>query len=193
MSPLAVTLVILVRTYDVFGVPVQDLDTARRAADETLRTAGIEAAWTTCRRGAVASLSSPRCLEPLASSEIMVRLIGAPDGSHDEATLGCAYVDTGVRRGVLASLYAARITALADRAGVDRGLLLGRALAHEIGHLLLGTSTHRPRGLMRALWTLEELRRSIEKDWLFSRLDIADIHMRLRDRGVMAELAGSSH
>ena len=186
-------LVVLVRTYDVFGVPVHDLDTARRAADETLRTAGLEAAWTTCRARAAASPSSPRCLEPLASSEIMVRITAAPDGPYDEATLGCAYVDTRARRGVLASLYAARIAALADRAGVDRGLVLGRALAHEIGHLLLGTSTHRPRGLMRALWTLQELQRPTQKDWVFSRPDVADIQMSLRDRGVIAETLRSSH
>jgi hypothetical protein len=30
------------------------------------------------------------------------------------------------------------------------GLVLGRAVAHEIGHYLLGTGTHAERGLMRA-------------------------------------------
>jgi hypothetical protein len=30
------------------------------------------------------------------------------------------------------------------------GLVLGRAVAHEIGHYLLATSTHAPQGLMRA-------------------------------------------
>ena len=29
------------------------------------------------------------------------------------------------------------------------GIVLGRALAHEIGHFLLGTHTHASRGLMR--------------------------------------------
>jgi hypothetical protein len=34
--------------------------------------------------------------------------------------------------------------------------VLGRALAHEIGHFLLGTRTHAERGLMRAQFTAKE-------------------------------------
>ena len=34
---------------------------------------------------------------------------------------------------------------------------LGRALSHEIGHYLLGTKIHTPRGLMRASWPPQEI------------------------------------
>ena len=36
------------------------------------------------------------------------------------------------------------------------GLVLGRAVAHEIGHYLLRTKTHAPRGLMRAAINAQE-------------------------------------
>ena len=36
------------------------------------------------------------------------------------------------------------------------GVVLGRALAHEIGHFLLGTATHAQRGLMRPAFTANE-------------------------------------
>ncbi len=36
------------------------------------------------------------------------------------------------------------------------GVVLGRVVAHEIGHYLLGTSTHAGRGLMRARFTAQE-------------------------------------
>jgi len=36
------------------------------------------------------------------------------------------------------------------------GRALGRALAHELGHYLLQSKSHTPRGLMRAVWTAEE-------------------------------------
>ena len=52
-----------------------------------------------------------------------------------------------------------RIDALARQAGVDPGMLLGRAVAHEIGHLILGTTKHAKSGLMRATWKTDELRR----------------------------------
>jgi hypothetical protein len=37
------------------------------------------------------------------------------------------------------------------------GRVLGRALAHELGHFLLGTATHTPEGLMRASHRAEHL------------------------------------
>jgi hypothetical protein len=35
--------------------------------------------------------------------------------------------------------------------------LLGYAMAHELGHLLLGTNSHSPTGLMRADWRTKDL------------------------------------
>jgi len=35
--------------------------------------------------------------------------------------------------------------------------ILGHIAAHETGHLLLGTNSHAPRGIMRAMWLREEL------------------------------------
>jgi hypothetical protein len=36
--------------------------------------------------------------------------------------------------------------------------LLGSAMAHEIGHLLKGSNSHSPQGLMSAHWYANELR-----------------------------------
>jgi len=47
--------------------------------------------------------------------------------------------------------------------------MIGRVMAHEIGHLLLGTNTHSDDGLMREVWTLAEMTRNRAQDWLFSR------------------------
>ena len=33
--------------------------------------------------------------------------------------------------------------------------ILGRVTAHEIGHLLIGTNSHAPSGLMRASWNVK--------------------------------------
>jgi hypothetical protein len=62
---------------------------------------------------------------------------------------------------------------MARSAGLDAGTLLGRVMAHEIGHLLLGTANHRPTGLMRAEWSTALLQRRIANDWRFSTLDAA--------------------
>ena len=45
---------------------------------------------------------------------------------------------------------------------------LGFAVAHEVGHLLLGTNAHGAAGLMRAVWSRSELQRNDPADWLFT-------------------------
>jgi hypothetical protein len=54
------------------------------------------------------------------------------------------------------------------RTGLDAPELLGRAIAHEIGHLLLRAPGHAQSGLMRPLWTDEELSQNRPGDWTFS-------------------------
>jgi hypothetical protein len=41
-------------------------------------------------------------------------------------------------------------------------------MAHEIGHLLLGSTAHSATGLMREVWTDEELQRNRPEDWVFA-------------------------
>ena len=46
---------------------------------------------------------------------------------------------------------------LAHGASTSLPVLLGRAMAHEIGHLLLGPNSHSPTGIMRASWSGRDL------------------------------------
>jgi hypothetical protein len=52
-------------------------------------------------------------------------------------------------------------------AAADPRQVLGLAIAHEIGHLLLNTNTHAAAGLMRAGWSRSELHRNVSSDWRF--------------------------
>jgi hypothetical protein len=101
-------------------------------------------------------------------------------------SLGCALIDLQHRAGTLATVYPDRINAVASRAGVDAGMLLGRAVAHEIGHLLLGTAHHSAGGLMRALWSDQELQRGLTADWTFAPDDVAQIGRGLAARSCEA-------
>jgi hypothetical protein len=51
---------------------------------------------------------------------------------------------------------------------VSIGRILGHAAAHEIGHLVMGSGSHSPRGLMRAGWKANELRDMAERRLLFT-------------------------
>jgi hypothetical protein len=67
---------------------------------------------------------------------------------------------------------------LAAAAGIDAATLLGRAIAHELGHLLMATAAHGSHGLMRPIWSREDLRRGRGGDWMFTPQEIAAIRVR---------------
>jgi len=61
--------------------------------------------------------------------------------------------------------------------------ILGNVMAHELGHLLLGSNSHALSGIMKARWENEELER-IAKGGLFFTIEQAEL---IRERLVASE------
>ena len=171
----ALALSLAVRIYDNAGVTARDMESAVAAAHAILEDAGIVASWRDCSREACQDLGR------LGPAEIIIRVADAPPGSLPDS-LGFSFVDVERRQGTLATVFADRVQALSAQAGADSGLLLGRAMAHEIGHLLLGTTRHARRGLMRGLWTTIDLQKQQPWDWTLSRDDGARMRGSLASR-----------
>ena len=136
---------------------------------ETVLRAGLEDVhWQVC----TGLNASPTCDVPPGPSELLLVVReGVP--CHDTAaTLGKALV---VRRagGVLATVHVNCVAWLATAARTDVAVLLGRVAAHELGHLMMRTSSHARRGLMRPNWTPDEVRRNRAADWAFTAADVA--------------------
>jgi hypothetical protein len=55
-------------------------------------------------------------------------------------------------------------------------MMVGGVMAHEIGHLLLGSNSHSETGLMREIWSLKDLTRNRPDDWLFSPAQREELH-----------------
>jgi len=185
MSPLLLAIVmtklpLVVRTYDAGGTPARLLERARWTAEQTLNAVGIELVWRPCHGGS--------CADPPRRGEVLVRIANAtPLGQQD--SLGYSFVDPVAHAGTLATIYRDRVWSLAAGAKVDEGQLLGRVIAHEIGHLLLGTSMHAESGLMRAHWFSSELQRRRPADWVFSTVEGFNMRYRLIVRGERAWLS----
>jgi hypothetical protein len=170
---------VVVRVYDaggaLTGANLTALDDARKA----LEAASIEVIWRMCATPQV-------CNAPLARHELAIRIVRSPGPRRYDGVLplGDAMLDTGSGNGVLATIYIDRVEWLAHEARTDIRTLLGRAIAHELGHLLLATTTHGPVGLMRAFWSQEEVRRGQPRDWNFAPAELAAIRRRAdtRDR-----------
>jgi hypothetical protein len=62
----------------------------------------------------------------------------------------------GPEGGTYASVFFSRVKDAAAEANVPRDIVLAYAIAHEVGHLLLGADAHTPQGLMKATWGLAE-------------------------------------
>lgn len=164
---------VVVRVYDANGILAGTNRLALDQARKALEAASIDVIWRMCP-------ASPSCDAAMAPGELAIRIVRAPVPLHQTATvsLGDALIDARAGAGVLATVYIDRIVRLAANAGVDCGALLGRAIAHELGHLLLATTTHGPVGLMRAYWSQEEVRRGQPRDWTFAPSELAAIRRR---------------
>ena len=164
-----------VRVYDSAGVAKAALRTALEAAAQTLRPADVEVTWVMC-----STSSGGRCTVPLGRAELIVRLVRSPSQAAVEGdeSLGTALVDPATGTGVLATVFVDRVERLAGRSAGDFGMLLGRAMAHEIGHLLMGRTAHTSTGLMRPRWTRAGIARDASVDWDFDAQDLRAIRAR---------------
>jgi len=70
-------------------------------------------------------------------------------------TLG--YAVASKEGGTHASVFYQRVKEVAKGTVDSEPEILGHALAHEIGHLLLGSTAHDPTGIMHTDWTREDL------------------------------------
>jgi hypothetical protein len=166
---------VVVRIYNRLGVPARELSSALETARAILSGAAIELVWREC--GPCDEVPGPR--------ELIVRIVDAPPQAEPES-LGYSLVDIRQRSGSLATIFASRVESMAASARFDPGVLLGRTIAHELAHLLIGTTEHSIHGLMRAHWDTRELERDRQRDWVLSRDEAA----RMR-RGLTARAAAT--
>ena len=161
---------LVVRIYDAYGVPDDHLTKARTTVEAIMTGAGIAVTWPECP-----------CLTPVGPGELVVRITAATP-ARPPASLGFSLVDLGLKAGTLATVFADRVQTVATNAGLDEGELLGRVIAHELSHLLLGTLEHGLSGLMRGEWTATELAQQGPSEWLLSPAQSRLIRQAIRRR-----------
>ena len=178
-SPTALTaaavprIALTVRVYQTAGLAFTLEQRPLAEAETVLRAGLVEVRWQEC----TGLNPSPLCDVPPGPSELLLVVrAGYPCHQDISPTLGAAFV---VRRsgGVLATVYVNCVASLATAARADVAVLLGRVAAHELGHLMMRTSGHARRGLMRPNWTPDEVRRNRAADWAFTAGDVAAMRL----------------
>lgn len=166
---------VAVRVYDSVGMSARERERALEVAAGALAAADVDVRWRRCDAAPGARI----CDLPPAPGELIIRLVPtAGRGTTAGPALGDAMLDRATGKGCLATIYLDRVGWLARAGSADVTRVLGYAIAHELGHLLLATGTHSEHGLMRAVWTSEDMRRARARDWQFTRREVAAIRAR---------------
>jgi hypothetical protein len=166
---------VAIRTFNYAQFPAEQLASARLSATIIFKRAGISLHWIDC--WVPQSNSGAACTQPLGDrGDLMLRLMDiAPQTTGRIVPLGTSMLDLEQRAGVLMTIDAVPIRAIAEKTSTDVSTLLGRAIAHEIGHLLLGSPEHTKTGLMRAFWSQEELQGLKPVHWQFTPYEAAQM------------------
>jgi len=146
-----------ISVHDYADVPTPLLAAAEDQAREIFRRAGLETVWLNC---------SPKLekVEPGSchfsdSSHLTLKI--SPHAMNAKVrdrieVLGTAYPDEK-GAGYFAYVFYDRIQEIVQRRSLGHALLAD-VMAHEIGHLLLGSTSHSASGIMCAHWNYAELR-----------------------------------
>ena len=151
---------IVVLVNDTSNIKAAALFPAEAEAARLFRSAGIEVAWVNCEEHAVRD----DCRRPPGANEFVLHIV--PDGkTENDTVLGEAFLAND-GSGKYCDIFFDRVLGVYGGVAADVSRLLAAVMAHELGHLLLGSHAHSMFGIMQPRWGEESLRK-VNMDGLF--------------------------
>ena len=156
-APAAPELAITVRVYNYTQASPTILARAELEAGHIFGEAGLKLVWVDCTPGPTLISQNP-CQEAIEAEDVRLRILLAPvrNGLQD-AAFGFAIAPA------LATVYYETALGFAryDEREFEAPIVLGCVIAHEIGHLLLGSNGHSFSGIMRARWDRRDIQEAL--------------------------------
>jgi hypothetical protein len=151
---------ISIRLYDRAQVTAEVLHSAMDETNRLFRAARIQISWecpsTEPPEDRGTDMTSAASQRPDTRRYIVVRLMRQVVRNVLPGALGYALPFAHIGAHVL--IFSDRVETLAHSVNEPTYVVFGHAIAHEIGHVLLGSSEHTSGGLMQARWTPESWR-----------------------------------
>jgi hypothetical protein len=153
---------LVVSVYDSVGIPRTALAEAEREAERIFKPAGVNVLWMNCRTAATSQQDSPALRPPDCGlvkwpDHLALRIVPRSNRFTNEV-FGVAFLSAeGV--GCYSDVFYDHATDLHAESNVSVANILGNVIAHELGHLLLGSNSHALSGIMKGRWEGEELNR----------------------------------
>ncbi len=160
-EPPAIT--ILVANYSQASPAI--LASAESEAGRILEQSGLRASWIECSVGPSTISTQDPCQKAPEANGIRLRILPAPVlDKFQDSVFGFAV------HPVLASVYYefASRRARSDDAEFELPIILGCVMAHELGHLLLGSNSHSDKGIMLPRWEVNQVRQLMMGRLLFT-------------------------
>jgi hypothetical protein len=154
---------VMVRLYSEVQLPGKTLAQAEQEAVRIFHQAGIEAIWVQCETFKAAT--DPRCYLAPGGKRLVMRIVDKGSSAGD-SVFGMAFLSETDGHGAYSDVFFGSVEKLHGECGASMGRVLGHVMAHELGHLLLGSKAHAVTGIMRPHWYGEQLS-AISKGALF--------------------------
>ncbi|HEY1467729.1 MAG TPA: hypothetical protein VGF61_01705 [Candidatus Acidoferrum sp.] len=150
---------LILSVFNDASVPAGILAQAEARATHILAQAGIQVEWLNCAPGGSHvpdqfEQPSP-CSRIAYPSHLSVRIVLTAQ-SVPEDIFGQAFADNE-GKGTYIKLFYAHLAEPNAHLPLGEGELLGCVIAHEVGHLLLGTDSHSRDGIMQGRWESPQL------------------------------------
>jgi hypothetical protein len=165
-----------VSVYDDAGVPAAVLIQAEQKAARIFDYAGVNVTWSNCSSSTnpvdpdalvrVSGLPDSGCSKLEWPTNLALRVVPRSAGSVNDV-FGVAFL-SAEGTGCYSDVYYDRAINLHVDWNVSLTDILGAVMAHELGHLLLGSNSHTLLGIMRGRWQTEDLRRLAKGGLLFT-------------------------
>jgi hypothetical protein len=146
--------------------------------------AGIQINWLDCTRRTESDQLPAACGHSPGASDLVIRLedrSALPIAGNPIAQVGHSYATQ--EGGTYGSVSCPAIRRLAKGDRTSEVEILGHAIAHEIGHLLLGAQAHTGAGIMKPRWNEKDLLEMVRcNGLLFSERQAESLRLRLTAR-----------
>ncbi len=175
---------ITVRVYDYASIDESLLVQARAVAASLLSEVGVDSRWEQCRTSEAGENVDTSCQHRADETVLQLRI--QPNRAAKKLKLTrCAMgyaVPPPDQYGVIAGVFLERVRSVARSEGRDLHVMLGHVMAHELGHLLMGSSEHDGRGIMRRRWNSRDLLHAARGNFGFNSVQGALMRRQADDR-----------
>jgi hypothetical protein len=157
---------VIINVYNDAQVSEKVLAQAQQEATRIFRQAGIDNVWVECQSLNPDLNRKPECEYPAGPRHLALRIVPWSSNLRD-SVFGAAFLSVE-GEGTYSDVFYDAVQKLHQDWHASLAGVLGHVMAHEIGHLLLGTNAHSPTGIMRLGWQGRELRNISMGTFLFT-------------------------